>query len=62
MRAAGYLYIFAVHPATQGRGIGAALINETIKSARHAIYLESLIESNRTWYEARLATPSPPGR
>lgn len=48
-----YLHILAVHPATQGRGIGAALINDAIKKAGKSIYLETFTESNRAWYEAR---------
>jgi len=51
--ASDYLHLLAVHPAAQGRGIGAALLNEAIKSARHSIYLETFLESNRAWYEAR---------
>lgn len=48
-----YLHLLAVHPATQGRGVGAALLNDAIKRAGHSLYLETFTESNRSWYEAR---------
>lgn len=48
-----YLHLLAVHPATQGRGVGAALLNDAIKRAGHSLYLETFTETNRSWYEAR---------
>ena len=51
--ASDYLHILAVHPAAQGRGVGAALLNEAIKGAGHSLYLETFTESNRSWYEER---------
>ena len=50
---ADYLHILAIHPAAQGRGIGAALLNAAIKGARHSLCLETFTEANRSWYEAR---------
>jgi GNAT superfamily N-acetyltransferase len=44
-----YLHLLAVHPATQGRGVGAALLN----AAPKALYLETFEERNASWYEAR---------
>ena len=41
-----------MHPATQGRGIGAALIRDAIKSER-GVYLETFTAQNAAWYEAR---------
>lgn len=46
---ADYLHLLAVHPATQGRGVGAALLNAAPKS----LYLETFEERNASWYEAR---------
>lgn len=48
-----YLRLLGVHPATQGRGIGAALINDAVKKAGRPLYLETFTESNRAFYEAR---------
>ena len=47
-----YLHLLAVHPATQGRGIGAALVRDAIKSGK-GIYLETFTADNAAWYEAR---------
>ena len=44
-----YLNLLAVHPATQGRGVGAALLN----SAPKCLYLETFEEKNAAWYQAR---------
>lgn len=44
-----YMNLLAVHPATQGRGVGAALLN----AAPKALYLETFEENNAKWYEAR---------
>lgn len=44
-----YLKILAVHPATQGRGVGAALLNAAPKE----LYLETFEPKNVSWYEAR---------
>ncbi len=44
-----YLNLLAVHPATQGRGIGAALLNAAPKK----LYLETFEERNAEWYKAR---------
>lgn len=46
---ADYLHLLAVHPATQGRGVGAALLNAAPKS----LYLETFEERNAAWYEQR---------
>ena len=48
-----YLHLLCVHPAAQGRGIGAALINDAVKNAGRSLYLETFAESNRAWYESR---------
>lgn len=44
-----YLNLLAVHPATQGRGVGAALLNAAPKS----LYLETFEEKNAEWYQKR---------
>ncbi len=44
-----YLNLLAVHPATQGRGVGAALLN----AAPKALYLETFEEKNAEWYQKR---------
>lgn len=51
-RSADYLHLLAVHPATQGRGIGAALLRDALKS-KNALYLETFTPGNAAWYEAR---------
>ena len=48
-----YIHIVAVHPATQGRGIGAALLNDTIKKSAGPFYLETFSRANVPWYEQR---------
>lgn len=47
-----YLHLLAVHPATQGRGIGGALLRDAIKTGR-PVYLETFSAENASWYEAR---------
>jgi GNAT superfamily N-acetyltransferase len=44
-----YLNLLAVHPAAQGRGIGAALLNAAPKT----LYLETFERKNAEWYETR---------
>lgn len=44
-----YMNLLAVHPATQGRGVGAALLNAAPKT----LYLETFEEKNASWYQAR---------
>jgi GNAT superfamily N-acetyltransferase len=44
-----YLNLLAVHPAAQGRGVGAALLN----SAPKALYLETFEATNAQWYQKR---------
>lgn len=44
-----YLNLLAVHPAAQGRGVGAALLNAAPKT----LYLETFEERNAAWYEKR---------
>lgn len=46
---ADYLHLLAVHPAAQGRGVGAALLNAAPKS----LSLETFTDENRSWYETR---------
>jgi GNAT superfamily N-acetyltransferase len=54
LRPAGddYLHLLAVHPATQGRGVGAALLRDALKSGK-SLYLETFTPENAAWYEAR---------
>jgi GNAT superfamily N-acetyltransferase len=47
-----YLHLLAVHPAAQGRGVGAALLRDALKSGR-SLYLETFTPGNAAWYEAR---------
>ncbi|MFI5348565.1 MAG: GNAT family N-acetyltransferase [Elusimicrobiota bacterium] len=47
-----YLHLLAVHPATQGRGVGAALIRDALKGG-NTLYLETFTPQNVAWYEAR---------
>ncbi|MDX6768266.1 MAG: GNAT family N-acetyltransferase [Elusimicrobiota bacterium] len=49
--ASPYLRLLAVHPACQGRGVGAALLRDALKDG--ALYLETFEPSNRAWYAAR---------
>ena len=44
-----YLNLLAVHPAAQGRGIGAALLNASPKK----LYLETFEKANADWYQKR---------
>jgi GNAT superfamily N-acetyltransferase len=44
-----YLNLLAVHPAAQGRGVGAALLN----AAPKALYLETFEDKNADWYQKR---------
>lgn len=48
-KSADYLHLLGVHPAVQGRGVGAALLNAAAKS----VHLETFTDENRAWYEAR---------
>ncbi len=54
MRPAGddYLRLLAVHPAAQGRGVGAALLRDALKSGK-PLSLETFTPENAAWYEAR---------
>ena len=47
-----YLHLLAVHPATQGRGVGAALLRDALKSGK-SLYLETFTPQSAAWYEAR---------
>jgi ribosomal protein S18 acetylase RimI-like enzyme len=51
-RDADYLHLLAVHPARQGRGVGAALVRDVQKSEK-SVYLETFTPENVAWYEAR---------
>lgn len=44
-----YLHLLAVHPATQGRGVGAALLN----AAPKRLCLETFEERTAAWYRNR---------
>jgi GNAT superfamily N-acetyltransferase len=44
-----YLNLLAVHPATQGRGVGAALLNAAPKT----LCLETFEKSSADWYQKR---------
>ena len=46
-----YLHLMAVHPACQGRGVGAALLREALKDG--PLYLETFAPENRAWYASR---------
>lgn len=46
-----YLHLLAVHPACQGRGIGASLVKDARSSG--SLYLETFEPANRRWYAAR---------
>ncbi len=54
LRPAGddYLRLLAVHPAAQGRGVGAALLRDALKSGK-PLSLETFTPENAAWYEAR---------
>ncbi|UPT74028.1 MAG: GNAT family N-acetyltransferase [Elusimicrobiota bacterium] len=46
-----YLHVLAVHPATQGRGIGAALLKDALEASGGRLYLETFTKDNVNWYE-----------
>lgn len=46
-----YLHLMAVHPACQGRGVGAALLRDALKDG--SLYLETFAPENRSWYAGR---------
>jgi GNAT superfamily N-acetyltransferase len=48
------LNLLAVHPAAQGRGVGAALLNAAPKS----LHLETFEAKNAAWYESRGFRPT----
>lgn len=48
---ARYLHLLGVHPACQGRGVGAALLKECLGGG--TLYLETFLPANAAWYEAR---------
>lgn len=48
-----YLQVIGVHPMSQGRGVGSALLAEGIERADHAgeaIYLETAADANVPYY------------
>lgn len=47
-----HLRLLAVHPAAQGRGVGAALLRDALASGR-AVYLAAFTPENAAWSEAR---------
>lgn len=49
----GYLHLLAVHPATQGRGIGAALLRDALEGAGGPLHLETFTRDNVSWYERK---------
>jgi GNAT superfamily N-acetyltransferase len=46
-----YLHLLGVHPACQGRGVGAALLKHAFEGG--PLYLETFLAANAAWYEAR---------
>ena len=53
MNSSAYLHLLAAHPATRGRGVGAALLNAAIKTSGGSLYLEIFSRENIAWYEQR---------
>lgn len=49
---ADHLRLLAVHPATRGRGVGAALLRDALKGGG-PLYLETFAAESAAWCEAR---------